>query len=213
MSIPDRLPPTNEESPVGIRSGIPDRIQHTNGKISKVPKQESLVSDSDISIPEVLNKKRHYIYLAGNISEDPRTYEWREKFVSALADEQRVVTINPCANKFNQGMKNASKSGLEFTRRAKELSQRILRAKDYQLVKICSVIVAHLGYSSKEKPMIGTIQELTWARDVFYIPVIGITGGEDNIYTNHPWIDECCSAKVETVEEAVEIIKTFFLDY
>lgn len=159
------------------------------------------------------NKKRHYIYLAGNINEDNRTYEWREKFTEMLSDQPRVIVINPCANKFNQSMKNATTNGLDFTRRAKEISQRLLRAKDYQLIKICSVMVAHLGLTHPEKPMVGTIQELTWAHDVFYIPVVGILGGEDNVYTNHPWIDECCSAKVDTVEEAAEIIRTFFLDY
>jgi len=158
-------------------------------------------------------KKRHYIYLAGNISEDIRTYQWREKFEKEFEDELHVVVINPCANKFNQGMINSSKDGLAFTKEAAKRSQKILRAKDYQLVKICSVVVAHLGYFSPKKPMVGTIQELTWARDIFYVPVIGITNNEDNIYTNHPWIDECCSAKVNAVEEAVEIIKTFFLEY
>lgn len=158
-------------------------------------------------------KKRHYIYLAGNISEDIRTYEWREEFDALFKDNPRVVVINPCANKFNQGMISSSKDGLSFTKEASKRSQKILRAKDYQLVKICSVIVAHLGYFSPEKPMIGTIQELTWAHDLFYVPVISITNNEDNIYTNHPWIDECCSAKVSTVEDAANMIKTFFLEY
>jgi hypothetical protein len=158
-------------------------------------------------------KKRHYVYLAGNISEDNRTYEWREKFTELIGDEPRVVIVDPCKNKFNQAMKNATSDGMAFTREAKKRSQRILRAKDYQLVRMCSVIVVNLALYSQEKPMIGTIQELTWARDVFYVPVIAITHGVENIYTTHPWVDECCSAKVETVEEAVEMIKTFFLDY
>lgn len=158
-------------------------------------------------------KKRQYVYLAGTINEDTRTYEWREKFVELLKDENSVVVVNPCANKFNQGMKNVGKDGMEFTREAKKRSQKILRAKDYQLVKMSSAIVVNLELFSSEKPMIGTVQELTWARDIFYVPVIAITGKEDNIYTTHMWMDECCSAKVETVEEAAEMIKTFFLEY
>ena len=158
-------------------------------------------------------KKRHYIYLAGNISEDNRTYEWREDFTKLMLDIPNVVIVNPCANKFNQAMKDATDSGLAFTKEAKKRSQKILRAKDYQLVKMCSVIVVNLELVGVEKPLIGTVQELTWARDIFYLPVIAITGGVNNIYTHHPWIDECCSAKVDTVEEAVEMIKTFFLEY
>ncbi len=158
-------------------------------------------------------KKRHFVYLAGNISNDPRTYEWREKFESAMEDEPKVIVVNPCANKFNQAMRNATADGLAFAKEAKKRSQKILRAKDYQLVKMCSAIVVNLALSSPEKPLVGTIQELTWARDVFYVPVIAITEGVDNIYTSHPWIDECCSAKVGTVEEAADMIKIFFLDY
>lgn len=167
----------------------------------------------DELLESVQQKKKHYIYLAGNIIEDIRTYEWREKFTKLMEDIQNVVIVNPCANKFNQAMKNVGKDGLEFTTEAKKRSQKILRAKDYQLIKMCSIIVVNLGIVHSEKPMIGSIQELTWARDIFYIPVIGITNGENNIYTQHPWIDECISAKVETVEEAVEMIKTFFLEY
>lgn len=158
-------------------------------------------------------KKRHYIYLAGNISEDNRTYEWRETFTELMGGIENVVIVNPCANKFNQAMKNAAADGLAFTREAKKRSQKILRAKDYQLVKMCSVIVVNLELVNAIKPLIGTVQELCWARDVFYLPVVAITGGVDNIYTHHPWIDECCSAKVDTVEESVEMIKTFFLEY
>lgn len=174
---------------------------------------EGPVYQFESELAEVPQKKRNYVYLAGNISEDIRTYEWREKFTQLMEDEPRVVIVNPCANKFNQGMKNVGSNGLEFTKEARKRSQKILRAKDYQLVKMCNVIVVHLGLVHPEKPMVGTIQELTWARDVFYTPVIAITGGEETIYTTHPWLDECCSAKVETVEEAVEMVKTFFLDY
>jgi len=162
-------------------------------------------------------KKRHYIYLAGNISEDSRTYEWREKFTELMEDNPRVIIVNPCANKFNQEMRKSALGngldGLEFTKEAKMKSQKILRAKDYQLVKMASVVVVNLALYSPEKPMIGTIQELCWCRDIFYVPVLAICNKIDNIYTTHPWVDECCSAKVDTVEEAIEMVKMFFLDY
>ena len=120
--------------------------------------------------------------------------------------------VNPCANAFNQGMRGVGKDGMEFTKEAKKRSQKILRSKDYQLVKMCNAIVVHLGFANPEKPMIGTVQELTWARDIFYTPVIAICT-EENIYTTHMWIDECISAKAGTVEEAADMIKTFFLEY
>ena len=161
------------------------------------------------------NKKRHHIYLAGNISHDPRTYQWREDFTDQMKDvSKEVVIINPCSNRYNQTMNKANhKDGIEFAKEAVKKSQHILRAKDYQLIKICSLIVVNLELFSPEKPMIGTVQELTWAKDIFYVPVIAITGRAEHIYTLHPWIDECCSAKVDTVEDAVEMVKDFFLEF
>lgn len=159
------------------------------------------------------NKKRQYIYLAGNISENPETYAWRDQFIDILSDVPNVIIINPCASKFNQNMKGSSNNGLDFVRRAKKISHKLLRPKDYQLIKMCSVMVTHLGFVSPEKPLIGTLHEMVWAHDIFYIPLLAITNNEDNAYTNHPWIDECCSAKVETVEEAAELIRDFFLGY
>ncbi len=158
-------------------------------------------------------KKRNYVYLAGQINENPQTYLWREEFTKLVSDEPGIVVVNPCANKFNAGIKGFGSNGLEFAKEAVKRSQKILRAKDYQLVKMCNVIVVHLCFSTPEKPMVGTIQELTWASDIFYTPVIAITNGEESIYTTHPWIDECCSAKVQTVEDAAIMLKTFFLEY
>lgn len=162
---------------------------------------------------EGLGKKKNYIYLAGNISEDPRTYEWREEFTEIMENEPDVVIVNPCGNRFNQAIKNFDGDGLEFTREAVRRSQKLLRAKDYQMVKMCNVMVAHLGLVNEMKPMIGTVQELDWANLIFYIPVIALTEGADNIYTNHPWIDECVSAWCVSVEDAANLVKEFFLEY
>jgi hypothetical protein len=167
-------------------------------------------------------KKRSYIYLAGNISRDDQTYLWREKFtrqIGGAVSSGDVVIVDPCANNFNQGIRKFGSSGEEFVKEAVRRSQKILRAKDYQLIKMCNLMVVNLFLVDPEKPMIGTIQELTWASDIFYIPVIGIIGKPEErndlakVYVKHPWVDECCSAKVETVEEAVKLVEDFFLDY
>lgn len=162
------------------------------------------------------SKKSNYIYLAGGISQDIRTYAWREVVERLLKKERlyhKVVVVNPCANRFNQNMMEAEGNGLEFIKEAKKRSQYLLRPKDYQLLRMCNLMLVDLVIGTSEKPLIGTIQELCWAKDIFKIPVIAITHGEDTPYTNHMWIDECCSAKVDTVEEAVDMIKTFFLEY
>lgn len=164
-----------------------------------------------------LGKKKNYIYLAGNISENPRTYEWREEFSEIMSVEPDVVIVNPCGNRFNQGIRNfgkeTGKDGLEFTKEAVKRSQKLLRAKDYQMVKMCNLMVVHLGIVTEKKPMIGTVQELSWANDIFYIPVIALTEGAENVYTHHPWIDECVSAWVVSVQQAADLVKEFFLEY
>jgi hypothetical protein len=160
------------------------------------------------------NKKRNYIYLAGNISKNPETYAWREKFVKAFENDNRVVVVNPCANGFNQMMRNTITSdGIDFIKKVVEKSQHLLRSKDKQLISMCNLMIVDLVIGTEEKPLIGTIQELTWADDIFGIPVIGITHNVINPYTTHPWIDENCKAKVDTLDEAIEITKTFFLEY
>jgi len=161
-------------------------------------------------------KKSNYVYLAGNISQNPETYGWRDDIERLFKEERlyrKINIVNPCANKFNQEMKNFGKHGLEFIKEAVKRSQHLLRAKDYKLLHICNLMIVDLVIGTDEKPLIGTIQELCWAKDIFKIPIIGITHGKDTPYTNHPWIDECCSAKVETVEQAAEMVKTFFLEY
>jgi hypothetical protein len=164
----------------------------------------------------VPKKKSHYLYLAGNISDDPRTYQWREDFARMMKPEimeGRLKILDPTQNKFNQKLQHCGKEGKDFIKEAAIRSQRLLRAKDYNMIKIASLMVVNLGLVSPEKPLIGTVQELTWCSDVFYLPCIGISLGKDNAYTRHPWIRECISAWVISVEDAVDIIREFFLEY
>jgi hypothetical protein len=74
-------------------------------------------------------------------------------------------------------------------------------------------MIANIGLVSNSKPLIGTVQEMVWARDIFYIPCISLTMGVENAYTTHPWIRECSSAIVETTKEAADLVKEFFLEY
>jgi len=197
-------------------NGVKDDNRETNLWLFKNNKEHMRFHrDIDLS-----SKKSNYIYLAGTISSNPITYEWREKFEILTREERlykKVVTVNPCRNKYNQNIKNFKSNGLEFLKEVKSRSQQILRAKDKQLLGMCNVMLMDLSIYDKDKPHIGTLHELVWAHDIFYMPVISIVGSDsdshNNPYSTHPWIDECCSAKVETVEEAADMIKTFFLEY
>ena len=52
------------------------------------------------------NKKRNHVYLAGSISRDIRTYEWREEFEDLMEGDPNFVIVNPCKNKFNQSLRD-----------------------------------------------------------------------------------------------------------
>lgn len=164
---------------------------------------------------EISSKKRNYVYLAGNISSDPETYNWRQEFSEQVMDEPRIVVVNPCLNEFDKHASDNKISQMQLLKRTAKQTQKILRAKDYKMIGICNIFVVNLSLYNKERPMIGTLQELVWAHDIYYMPIIGIIGkdGANNPYVQHMWVSECCSAQVETVKEAVDMIKNLFVEY
>lgn len=175
---------------------------------------ELIISELN-EIKEISNKKKHYVYLAGNISSNIETYNWRQEFSNLVEDEPRIVVVNPCLNEFDKNVGGTKINQIQLLKRTSKHTQKILRAKDYKMISICNIFVVNLSLYNRERPMIGTLQELVWAHDIYYMPILGITGTnyEDNPYINHPWVDECLSAKVGTVAEAVNIIKDLFVEY
>ena len=148
------------------------------------------------------------VYLAGNISSDPKTYKWREEATELL--KGKYCVLNPAANRFNKQLLKEAKGDSEgFLQRAIDRSKGILITKDFQLVQSSDIILVNLQLITPEKPPIGTIFELAWS---WYLrkPVIAITG--DNLYCKHPFPTTTFSATVESVEEACELIKAFFME-
>jgi nucleoside 2-deoxyribosyltransferase len=95
----------------------------------------------------------------------------------------------------------------EFKKDAIKKSQGILIVKDYQLVVRADIILVNLQIITADKPMIGTMFELAWAWQLKK-PVIAIVA--DNWYSKHPFPFSTFSARVETLDEACDIIKYFF---
>jgi nucleoside 2-deoxyribosyltransferase len=155
------------------------------------------------------------IYLAGNITKDVRTYSWREDFTELMYDffdEDRIRIINPANTEFDKKLATGYYKTTKQSLKQKNIkTQNIFRAKDYQLIKKSDIVVVNLDIVDLERPLVGTIMELAWCRDIFYMPVIGIIGDGKNIYCNHPWITECLSARVETIESAVEFISDYLI--
>lgn len=187
-------------------------------------------------------KKRNHVYLAGSISRDVRTYEWREEFERLMEGDPNFVVVNPCKNRFNQSLRDYDGDNTAFIKEAVARSQGILKPKDYQLIKMCNIIVVNLEVYVPSKSPLGTVFEGCWARDDFNIPVIGIEGNArnwnpptkeervkiaqeysmtgnvdiipmENIYVKHPWINDVVSAWVKTTKDAVDFVKEFFGEY
>jgi nucleoside 2-deoxyribosyltransferase len=153
----------------------------------------------------VYGGKRHFIYLAGNISDDPRTYEWREDF-KILVEGPYFVVLDPCDNQFNADHKGK----IVHLRTDPFPHLGILMPKDYHMVKICSIMVVNLELWTPEKPMIGTIIELGWAFKDFCMPIIAIVGDDTSPFCTHPWIRQMVSTKVKDVIEAAQVVRYFF---
>lgn len=161
--------------------------------------------------------KRHYIYLAGNISDNPETYLWRERFTQECEKRNlNLGILNPCGNTFNQGLRPDGEKKGEiglFERVRSTRGKGVLALKDFNMVKISTIIVANLAVVDADKPMIGTVVELTWAYDL-KIPVIAIVDETFNwgkLYSRHPFMDRFISERVADEIEAVNIIEDFFI--
>lgn len=157
----------------------------------------------------------HKIYLAGNITKDIRTFQWRKDFTELIYDEfyrDDIEIINPANTEFDKRLMNGHYKTTKQSLKQKNIkSQNIFRAKDYQLIKNSDIVVVNLDIIDMERPLVGTIQELAWCKDIFYIPTIGIVGDSKNIYCNHTWINECLSARVKTVEDAIVFISEYLI--
>ncbi len=164
-----------------------------------------------IELPGTLGGKRQFIYLAGNISKDERTYLWRKEFTWLMRDYP-VVILNPCDNEFNKQLRALNlQQKYDEGKQLRRASQGILRPKDYQMIKLASIMVINLELYEPEQPMIGSVVEHTWSVDVFNIPIIGIVGDSTGPYAEHSWIYRPLAAAVKDVEEAANVIKFYFL--
>jgi hypothetical protein len=159
--------------------------------------------------------KKHYVYLSGSITSDPRTFQWRTDFENLIDSRGLPVVVqNPCRSKYDQNVLKRIMSGqkVDHFRDDKKLPFGVLKRKDRQMIRICSLIVVNLKIINKERPPIGTIYELAWA-DELRLPVIAIIGeDQDDIFASHPFIIDSYCERVPSVEEAVNVIDEFFVE-
>ncbi|MCK5318778.1 MAG: hypothetical protein KAJ55_12750 [Anaerolineales bacterium] len=161
---------------------------------------------------------KEVIYLAGNISDDPETYHWRERFEDyiddlnkdlierGVTDEDVFSCLNPCNNAFNEEWKEK----INIMRHSPSDHLGLLMPKDFHMIKRATIIVTNFALWTTEKPMVGSIFEGGWADVVFRLPHIQIVGDESSPYTRHQWVQDIASTKVRDEREAVLTIAYFF---
>lgn len=155
----------------------------------------------------VYGGKKHFVYLAGNISDDKRTYEWREEY-KQLVEGALFVCMDPCDNQFNQD----HRGNVAHVKDDPPEYLGLLMPKDYHMVKKASLMVVNLELWTPEKPMIGTIFELGWSFFIFNLPIIAIVGDGKSPYCNHIWIRTIMTmgTRVKDVQEAAKVTRYFF---
>ncbi len=228
----------------GITSPLICTMEYTFNKLYELI--QSLDTKVDLVTEELeklrKTKKRNHVYLAGSISKDIRTYQWREEFEDLMAGDPNFVVVNPCKNQFNHSLRDYKGDNTAFIREAVKRSQGILKPKDFQLINMCNIMIVNFDIYVPSKQPLGTVFECCWARDVLNMPLIGIEGDArnwspptkeerlkiaqeyietgsvdhipmENIYVKHSWIDDAVSAWVKTVPDSVNFVKEFFGEY
>ena len=146
------------------------------------------------------------IYLAGPITEDSRTHQWRQAVVKKLHDKFDID--NPCSSRFDKAVfKGAQGNALKIHELVDKYQAEILLPKSYQSVIKADVVLVNFAIEPSDRPMIGTIMEVAWAY-VQHKTVIAVRG--QGYYTRHPMIKGCVNAWAETIEEAIGILQEFY---
>jgi len=156
----------------------------------------------------------HYtLYLAGQISSDHRTYQWRSRVCDHYKTNPFIRVIDPCSNQFNlHAMSNGDSNGKGFSEKSiKENGRNLLPFKDRDYVRKANVLFFDLNTYTAEKPSIGTFFEMAWAFDDPSKMIIGILRGDlrESWQFNHPFIQNSVQVWVENEMEACAILDRF----
>jgi len=148
--------------------------------------------------------KNYIAYLAGPITglSFDGAVDWREEFIKQMPVE--IDGMSPLRGKvYLEGTKNIAASYEKIVLS----SARGITTRDYNDCKRCDILVANL--LGADTISIGTVMEIAWAKS-FQIPVVAIMEPEGNVH-EHPMITECIGFRVETLEEAANIVKVVLL--
>ena len=143
----------------------------------------------------MLNMKVVNIYLSGGMSglSFGEQIGWRYKIIDSVKKDD-AITVKPIF--FNPPYYYTPLH--KYHKTEKEVMEFDL----YNLRKSDVVIVNFNAPNS-----IGTAMELMLAKE-YNIPIIGININQTEL---HPWLLECCGRMCESVDEAIEYVKNYYL--
>lgn len=160
--------------------------------------------------------RQHKIYLVGQISSDPRSYDWRlnlHKHLIIQTNEMfnNIFLLDPCRNSMNLGLIKTAKNDEElFTKSAiAQKTLEILPSLDAGYVKESTICFANMNHFTPERPIIGSYFELAWYYHLYPDkPVIGIFDGDpmEHYHTKHPFVQAAIHTWVISELDALNLI-------
>jgi hypothetical protein len=151
------------------------------------------------------------IYLIGQISNDPRSYQWRENIELYLKEQPQDIQnefeiINPCGNNFSKGVLESSGDEKEFTSNAiNDKCGDLLPSQDCGFVMYSNACIANFNHWTPERPLLGTIYELSWYYLTPWKPVVGIHSDPENDFNcRHPFPWKTVHTWVENEIQAIQ---------
>jgi hypothetical protein len=155
----------------------------------------------------------YVLYLVGQITANPLTYEWRGRVEEYFKGNEYIRTINPCSCTFNQtALESDDQIENGFSKKAfKEKGIVLLPHRDKEYVRQSNIAFANLNMYSPEKPILGSFFELAWYFNAPEKMVIGIFNGDPtkDFQCNHPFVRETVCAWVKDEIKACQLLERF----
>jgi nucleoside 2-deoxyribosyltransferase len=159
-----------------------------------------------------MNGKKKMCYLVGQIS--PKfdiTYTWRKHVRDEMKEfEDQIGFIDPCANSFNK--KVLEKKSYAVTEQKRSFGIDVLPHKDLTFVLESDMAIVDLNQYDPNKPLLGSFFELAW---YFMNPqktVIGYAENLNSYLCQHPFVQGAVSTWVRDTDEAIYILKKYFVN-
>jgi nucleoside 2-deoxyribosyltransferase len=157
-------------------------------------------------------ERTYNVYLVGQITANPSTFEWRIDVETFLRAE-RFKILNPCSFVFAEELLKKCNNDNSAFKMLAYINKKapIIPHRDYNMVLLSDIAIANMNIITPEKPMLGSFFELAWYFAHPEKTVIGIASDRKNMFhCNHPFVTETVKVWVKNHIEATELIKEMF---